>query len=206
MGSKNFAREIVVLLFGVVVPFFMLAQAYVGLSSLSNNVNYHQTTDNLVVSFEKAKKSLSNGNDYALFALLYTEHANQKTMINKQVMKISVMQLGFAVVSLGMMLILLGFNDGGATANASISEIKFDFKSGSSGIVVFVIGALMATAGGVLKNDYGTVPIPDFLYTQQSNEISRSVSAYTECKKLGEARLLDCVVGVFEQLNQDALK
>ena len=208
MNPKTLARQVAVLLFGVVVPLFILAQAYIGLASLGKDVGYTNTHEDLIHTLSTAKQSLAlaNGNDYALFSLLYTENANQKTMINKQIMKVAVMQIGFAVTSIGMMLIILGFNDGGASGVAEVSGMKFDFKSGSTGVVVFFAGALMATAGGVLRNDYNTVPIPEYVYVESNQEYAKSINAFIECKKLGDEKFKDCFIGFFQKINQGALK
>jgi len=206
MNSKPVVRPIAIVLFGVIVPLFILVQAYVGLATLGADVNNTRTSDDLVTTLSTVKKSLTNGNDYALFSLLYTEHANQKTMINKQIMKVAIMQIGFAVISVGMMLIILGFNDGGAAGGAEVSGVKFDFKSGSTGVVVFLAGALMATTGGVLKNDYNTVPIPEFVYADFNPEYTKSINAYNECKKLGEDKFKVCFIGIFQKINQGVLK
>ena len=113
MKTLLLSRLIVIVIFGVIVPVIILFQAYQGTSYLSKNLPYTDTPDDLVKTFSAAKLSINNANDYALFSLLYTEHANQKTMINKQIMKVSVMQIGFSVISIGMMLIVLGINAGG---------------------------------------------------------------------------------------------
>jgi len=41
-------------------------------------------------------------------------------MVNKQIMKVSIIQIGFAVISIGMMLIILGINGGGAETSAAL--------------------------------------------------------------------------------------
>jgi len=64
----------------------------------------------------------------------------------------------------------------------------------------------MATAGGVLENDYNTVPIPEFAYVDSHPEYTKSVNAYIECQKLGEDKFRNCFVGIFEKINQGALK
>jgi hypothetical protein len=206
MIPKTLPRQVAVLLFGVVVPLFILAQAYIGLVSLGKDVSYTNTHDDLIQTLSTAKKSRANGNDYALFSLLYTEHANQKTMVNKQIMKVVIMQIGFAVTSIGMMLIILGFYDGGVSGAAEVSGMKFDFKSGSTGVVVFLAGALMATAGGVLKNDYNTVPIPEYVYVESNQDHTKSINAFIECKKLADEKFKDCFIGFFQKINQGALK
>lgn len=206
MNKTAFARKVAMILFGVVVPLLILAQAYVGLASLGKSVSYAGRNDDLVQTLAAARKNLTNGNDYALFSLLYTEQANQRTMVNKQVMKVSIMQIGFAVASVGMMLIILGFNDGGASGTAELSGVKFDFKSGSTGVVVFLVGASMATMGGVLKNDYSTVPIPQYVQMEANPNHARSIKAFIECRKFDGDKFKDCFVGLFQRINEEALK
>jgi len=160
MRIKTIARQSSVVLFGVIFPVYVLFQAYQGISSLKDDVGYTTTVSDIVQEFSNVNKNIDGANDYALFSLMYVEHANQKTMINKQVMKATIVHTGFAVISIGMMLIILGINEGGFEGSGEAGSLKFDFKTGSTGVGVFVIGALMATAGGVLKNDYSTSKIP----------------------------------------------
>lgn len=187
MKILDVAKQFVIVALGVVIPIFLLMQAYAGLSSLATDVGYVRKSENVSELFLSAKKSINNVNDYALLSLLYAEHANQKTMLNKQVMKVSIMQIGFAVLSVGMMFIVLGIKEGGAEGGIGIGEIKFDFKTGSTGLVVFVIGALMATAGGVLKNDYDTVPIPGYAYDEVKPEYWNVIIAFRRCKRESKA-------------------
>ena len=191
MKTLLFARLLVIIIFGVVVPIIILFQAYQGTSYLSENIPYKYSTDDLVKTFSAAKSFLNNANDYAIFSLLYTEHANQKTMINKQIMKVSVMQIGFSVISIGMMLIVLGINTGGIEGSGEVNGIKFDFKIGSTGVAVFLVGAVMATVGGVLKNEYTTGKIPEYIFEDSSKE-QKILDAYKQCKNDKEVKLEKC--------------
>jgi hypothetical protein len=165
----------------------------------------------LVSNFSESKKYLLSANDYALYSLLYVEHANQKTMINKQVMKSTVVHIGFAVISVGMMLIILGIKeDVGSSTEASVEGhgIKFDFKTGSTGVAMFCVGAIMATIGGVLKNDYQTSEIPKYISVQMfnpNNAYKKSIVAYKECSKQGKA-FDGCFTQVFAKINAEHLK
>ena len=210
MKAKQIARQIAVLLFGVVFPLVVLVQAYQGIASLNNNVGYNTTVEDLVGHFSKTKSSLSTENDYALFSLLYVEHANQKTMINKQIMKVAIVHIGFAVISIGMMLIILGINDSGMEGKASANGIDFDFKTGSTGVAVFVIGAIMSTAGGVLKNDYQTSEIPMYSGTIKSSskgaKYNEIVNAYQVCEEQTETPTKDCFMQIFKQISKSDIK
>lgn len=78
MITKRMIQPFAILVFGIVVPVIILSQAYNEITTLTDNVNYKVTLEDLVDNFSDVKESLYNGNDFSLFSLLYTEHANQK--------------------------------------------------------------------------------------------------------------------------------
>lgn len=208
---KDKIRNLAVIIFGVIFPVVILFQAYMGINSLRNDVAYKTTISDLVTNFSDSKKHLLNANDYALYSLLYVEHANQKTMINKQVMKSTVVHIGFAVISVGMMLIILGIKEEGASgAEAEIEAhgIKFDFKTGSTGVAMFCVGAIMATIGGVLKNEYQTAEIPSYVSINQPAvliDFNKSIEAYKACSQKGDD-FETCFSQLFFQINIEHLK
>lgn len=206
MITMNTGRKFAVLLFGIIVPMIVLAQAYIGLASLGKEIRYKHSGAEIVQTMEAAKKSLSTANDYALFSLMYTESTNLNAMLNKQVMKVSTMQIGFSVSSIGVMLIILGIKGEGAQAGAEAPGIKFDFKSGSAGVVVFLVGAAMATAGGALKNEYSTVPSPNYLHVESESEgiHASELIAYKKCKQV--ERFETCFADLFAQLRTGELQ
>lgn len=195
------SRRIVALMLGVIVPAIILVQSMMGLSALSASINDAEQED-LVSLVAKLKKTDPSGNDYSFASLINSERANKKVMVSKQIMKVSVMQIGFAVISLGMMLIVLGINDGGMHTTTGYQGMSFDFKTGSSGIVIFLVGAGMASAGGILKNDYTTVQIPNYLYVhapQKAGHWERvSMHSYQQCKQRYPARLDECFTRAYE--------
>jgi len=205
MNLRNVARQASIVIFGVIFPVYVLFQAYQGVAGLQNNVSYNKTLTQLVADFADAKKNIDSVNDYALFSLMYVEHGNQKTMINKQTMKAAIVHIGFAVMSIGMMLLILGINNGGIEGSAGTENLKFDFKTGSTGIAVFVIGSVMATVGGILKNEYSSSTIP--MYEGAGNEqYAKSVNAYKSCFTSKSENPEKCFAGIFEQINRSNLK
>jgi len=160
---------------------------------------------------DKAHSAPWTANDYALFSLMFVEHGNQRTMINKQRTKTAVVNIGFAVLSIGMMLIILGFEgrkDQNMDAGVAFGELKFNLKTGSAGIGIFVIGAMIATLGGVLKNDYQTSQIPQFEGTRNGDAAglyAKSIEAYKACSAKTSGVEL-CFTQVFFQINQEKLK
>ena len=205
MIIKKLSYQLSIAVFGVIFPVYILIQAFQGVSSLQEEVAYKKPLTELISDFSKAENSITSANDYALFSLMYVEHANQKTKTNKQVMKAVIVHAGFAVISVGMMLILLGINDGGLEGGAGLDALKFDFKTGSTGVGVFVIGAMMATAGGVLKNEYTTSKIPMYGGTWNEQHI-KSINAYKSCYAKKEDKFEKCFVNKFYKINREHLK
>ncbi|MCJ1958667.1 hypothetical protein MUB10_27560, partial [Klebsiella variicola] len=71
-------------------------------------------------------------------------------------MKLTIIHIGLAVISVGMMFIILGINDGGGEGGVKLSGIDFNFKTVSSGLAIFIAGALMASGGALINNIYTT--------------------------------------------------
>jgi hypothetical protein len=203
MSIKLYARQLSILLLGIIVPLVVLSLAFKNISALSNSISYTSNPQSTVALLKEAKETIKEGNDYYLFSLIYTEHANQKTMINKQTMKVSIMQIGFAVISIGMMFIVLGINAGGAEGSIDLTGVKIDFKIASTGVVVFVVGTTMATLGGVLKNDYGTVPIPKYHFPNDTAALERLKGYLEDCKLQKDVKTEECFLAIFEQTQKE---
>lgn len=219
---RNTTRNSAIIIFGIVFPFIILLQAYTQIISLKTGVEYTTKANDLIPYMNGIKKQVINANDYALFSLIYVEHANQKVMINKQVMKTTTILLGFAVMSVGMMMIILGIKDtqsnystlkaensSGVTASMETpGGIKFDFRTGSAGVAMFCIGAIMATAGGVLPNEYKTSEIPTYesMTSKKDNEEhDNSIKAYKTCSKQKHEQER-CFYKEFFLINKKSLK
>ncbi|CUI91511.1 Uncharacterised protein [Achromobacter aegrifaciens] len=101
-------------------------------------------------------------------------------------------------MSVGVMFLLLGIKDGGFDAALAATDLKFDFKTGSTGLATFVIGALMAAAGGLLKNDYSTVGVPSFSAESGAYSTVDFRSILNDCKVLPEDQIATCFVKSLE--------
>jgi hypothetical protein len=195
----------------MILPIILIAQAYASLHSLNGVLEAAARAADPRSNLADVQKLLRSSNDYLLFSQLSAERANEAVLINKQVMKSVVMQIGFAVCSVGLMFIVLGITDGGATTRVSWMTLKVDFKTASTGVLVFVIGAAMATAGGVLRNDYNTVPIPPFAPDGSVNSAAMtnyaySLDAYRQCMKLPAADREGCFARSFAKINKEVLQ
>ncbi|MFT4503162.1 hypothetical protein [Caballeronia sp. 15711] len=168
----TFARSFGVLFFGVILPVVVLFQAYMTLYAMPKTIPGHEM--DVVQTFGDVKKLASDSNianDYALFAMLFAEQSNKQAIVNKQLLKVVIIQVGFAVISVGLMFIILGISDGGATFGGKGGGISVDLKTGSTGLVTFVIGAAMAAGGALIPNEYTTVGAPDFAQIVGDTEI-----------------------------------
>lgn len=203
MSIKLYARQLSILLLGIIVPLIALSLAFQNISTLSTSISFTSDPKSTVELLKEAKEIIKEGNDYYLFSLIYTEHANQNTMVNKQTMKVSIMQIGFAVISIGMMFIVLGIDAGGAEGTSDIAGVKINFKTASTGVVVFVAGTTMATLGGVLKNDYGTVPIPKYHFPNDTAALEKLKGYLEDCRLQKDVKTEECFLAMFKQIQTD---
>lgn len=197
-------KGLAIFIFGIIIPVLLIYNAHNNMQNLKIDDPVNR---NPVVVFLQGKKTISSNNDYYLFSLLYTESANQKSLFNKQLMKISIMQIGFSIMSLGIMFVLLGFNDGGAeiTSGSKGAGIDLSFRSTSTGIIIFTIGATMAATAGISKNSYSTVPIPS--YSNQNNQnLTKSIAVYKQCKVFETNKFRECFTKSFYEINKEELK
>jgi hypothetical protein len=186
--SIRIARGFAIIVFGLVLPALVFWHAYLGFNLLSDNFNRQSKPVDIAQIFAsmKASHSLVEGeaDDYAMLSFMYSEQSSRSLLINKQLLKVVVMQMGFAVASVGLMFIVLGIRDGGADSSIEAQGVKFDFKTGSTGLVTFIIGAAMVAAAGIIYNEYTGVGYPQYIQTANSKTgISPDIQA--ELSQLG---------------------
>lgn len=150
------------LLFGLLLPTLIAYNAHTKIETAQRTVEKATGTSFIFKLFDSRNELFEEPSDYSIVALADSERANLAVMINKQSMKLVVIYMGFSVMSFAMMFILLGFTDGPVNAVGEGGGIKVDVRFGSIGAAVFVVGAGMAAAGGLLKNEYETVKLPNF--------------------------------------------
>jgi hypothetical protein len=208
MAKPNITQQAAIVVLGIVFPVLILAQAYLGLASLARNIDRSMKPDQVVEIFKRVQPHVRSPNDYALYSEMFAENVNQTIITNKQIIKVVIIEIGFAAMSLGLMFVMLGFNDGGGEGGVGLGEIKIDFKTASTGALVFLVGAVMATAGGVLKNEYRSVPLPQYILTDASGPSeaeTTSLKAYRECKSAGD-EFAACFASLYGQINMEELK
>lgn len=208
MPSKDIAKSAAILILGIIFPILILAQAYLGLASLGRDIDRSMKPEKIAQVFKGVQPLVKSANDYALFSEMYAENVNQTIITNKQIIKVVVMQIGFAAMSLGLMFVLLGINDGGGEGRVGWGGVTIDFKTTSTGALVFSVGAMMATAGGVLKNEYKTIPLPQYIGTAEagpSEAEAESLEAYRKCQSAG-SEFPACFVSLYGQINAEQLK
>ncbi|WP_158969834.1 hypothetical protein [Paraglaciecola sp. L3A3] len=206
---------------GVIAPTLILVMAYLQIGSTSDSLNEKTTTADVITEF-KSLQDIGNGNDYQLLSLMLVEHGNIKTVENKQRMKVAVICIGFAVISVGLAVFVLGFKEPrtGPTdlhSHNIVGEaggMSIDIRTSSTGVLVFVVGAIMATIGGVLPNTYQGSGIPGYIHTTETSVIPAEVeemlallntnhNAYKDCK---QTDIENCFETLFAELNSEYLK
>lgn len=171
--------------FGVILPAFLLAQAYQSLAVINSTFPRHSDLSEAVQNMPERVRELETTNDYVLMSALFFENANQRSLASKQRMRIAVMHIGFAVLSLGLLLILVGIDVGGIAVQGEhpASGVGMSLKIASTGVVVFLIGGLLAGAGGLIHSKYSTASVPSFAITQPLDH-----------KRIGEIQKLETFV------------
>ncbi|NDV11386.1 hypothetical protein [Crenobacter caeni] len=184
--QQNF-KVLGLIIFGVVLPSLMFFSAYFGMEELvaPPNINSLQ---------EIAASSARWTNDqYTLFSSMYLENVNYTVVRNKQGVKFSVMKIGFAVSSVGIALLILGF-DRRQGAEGQFHGVSLKLES--FGALVFVVGSLVAAYAGIVANEYQTSQTPN--YFSDADYISKRhiFQIMDSCAKNGKLGV-DCVrVGV----------
>ena len=206
---------------GVIAPVFILVMTYFQIASTSDSLNGTKTTADVIAEF-KSLEDIGNGNDYQLLSLMLVEYGNIKTVQNKQRMKVAVIYIGFAVISIGLAVFVLGFKEpaaGPADQHAnniagSAAGVSIDVKTSSTGVLVFVVGAVMATVGGILPNTYQGSGIPGYIHTtgavaltpeieQMLATLNDSHIAFNKCQ---QTKIPNCFEILFAQINEEYLK
>ena len=185
-----FARGIAMLIFGLALPVAIAISAEHRFDAALSLVAQAASRSYIVEAVNAPNAKLVSANDYALIALADSERANLAVMVNKHVMKIIVIYMGFAVMSFAMMFIVLGFTDSPVAASGEGAGLKLDLKFGSIGAAVFVVGAAMAAGGGLLRNDYHTVGLPQF-QPVVSDRLGFTPAIGSLVKECGNARSAD---------------
>lgn len=154
LRSRGFTA-LAAVIFGFALPVAILYQAYSAMEQLGETL---RSADGfpLLDKFPKLQPHLTRPEDYMLASQIVAESASQRTMINKQVMKASAMHVGFATMSLGLMLVLLGFKEY-QQAQVTAGGITVDLRRVTSGALVFLAGSAMTAAAALTPNEYRTV-------------------------------------------------
>jgi hypothetical protein len=204
--SLGFAKGLAMLLFGVIVPVVIAINSSAEISSARQSIEQASKQSYIMEVFREHPDKLKYGNDYALVALADSERANLAIMVNKQVMKLLVIYMGFAVMSFAMMFIVLGFTEGPVTVAGTTPALNLNMSFGSIGAAVFVLGAVMAAGGGLLRSDYKTVGLPGFIALTKGGapaDEDPTWKALESCKALAAEAHLDCAEATIQGLRAE---
>lgn len=204
----GFLKLLAILFLGFIFPIALIFQSYIGMQTLTSDFKTTSKNEGAVSEVQQLKKLITTSNDYNFASLVFLENKNFEVMKRKQIMKVTVIQLGYAMMSIGLMLIMLGFEDKEHALSGGWDSFKLDFKTGSTGALVIVIGAVMATLGGVLKNDYGNNAIPPYKTYQESTRNDEVTSIYNGCIEMNKQNsgAAECFINSYKLSFIDAKK
>jgi hypothetical protein len=112
-AALRFGRLTAFLVLGLLLPAVLLFQAHQAMGRMSDVSTDGNDIATVLQSLPPSVQQLRSQNDYALLSIAMVEASNQRTMLTKQRMKMSVMHIGFAVISLGLMMLVMGLEAGG---------------------------------------------------------------------------------------------
>lgn len=172
---------------GVIFPVFMLGASAYNLYQTSNQFKEMSQQQLSIKELNELKNIMKSPYDYGIISIIYMEKQAHKIFIHKQTMKIASMYIGYAVLSVGVMMLFLGIetkkqND----INGNFMGLTFNIKSGSGGIIIFLLGASMIIIPGSINNKYQTPGIPGYGSGAPSNisQIKNNVLyIYQQCNK-----------------------
>lgn len=147
---------------GLVVPLALLLHAYQAVQGM--DTRHPQRADEIFRQLPSQVQKFASANDYAFATTVYLESSNEYVMESKLRTKQVVVTIGFAVMSLGLALLLLGIDGGGFEGEvAGTGPATIKLKAVSSGITVFLLGAALSGGGAFISNAYGTVGGPSYV-------------------------------------------
>ena len=167
----SIVKIIASVIFGLLIPVALMWMSFGNIAELQRELKYE---DRALQTFMEAKPKLTHQNDYYMLSLFYLEDSLQRSLANKQQMKVAAMHIGFALMSLGLMFIILGFKDHGGSGvdtKASYGDFEIDLKTGSTGLVVVLIGALISAGGALIPNKYTANTGPQFSSVTEINSV-----------------------------------
>ncbi|MCF2845816.1 hypothetical protein NH514_00305 [Pseudoalteromonas sp. ACER1] len=150
-------------IFGLIIPGILTFNVMGNLAQLEQSINSKQDLEKVASIYRTLKEEVEVQNQYALASYLFSSAINQNTLINKQIMKTVAIHIGFSVISFGVLFIILGINQGSISASGTFANsTSIDFKSGSMGVGVILIGGVMVTTAAIHTNEYTGVSIPAY--------------------------------------------
>lgn len=223
---RAMARRLAAITFGIILPIILLYTAFCNLQDVSKKLYQIESEQGLQKAYEPLKGILSSANDYILYSLMYVEQSNQRTMVNKQAMKLTIIHIGFAIMCVGIMFVVLGINDGGAQGVGEFGGGTFNLKTASSGFAIFIGGALMASGGALLNNQYATAAVPGYIQvlTQADPPPDPAAEAaatrqhvawvkenqliqfYKKCRAYDDTQYAQCLAGIVPKLYSEEIK
>jgi hypothetical protein len=197
-------RMLLAIALGVVVPLMLMLQAHTAIQNLDEHLGVSGQLADLGKSLPAPVLKFSSGNDYALYSLAMIEASNFRGLLNKQRMKVAVIHIGFAIASVGVLFIVLGFDRGGLEFSGGVdAKTTLNLKVAGSGLAVFVLGAGLAGAGGLMPNQYTTAGMPQYVATLGEPPLSPAAASPLPFKTLTSEQVRHCLEGMADEASMN---
>lgn len=186
-SSLTFFKTVVFILTGVIFPVFMLCASAYNLHQTSVQFKELSNKQLSLAELNELKNMMKTPYDYGTFSTIYMEKQTHDIFVNKQTMKIAAMYIGYAVLSVGIMMLFLGIETKEQQdINGNFMGLTFNIKSGSAGVIIFLFGAIMVIIPGSINNKYQTPGFPAYssATSQDSGKLRKSILyLYQKCNE-----------------------
>lgn len=198
------ARMLLAVALGVVVPLLLMLQAHTAIQNLDEHLSVSGQLAELGKSLPAPVLKFSSGNDYALYSLAMIEASNFRGLLNKQRMKVAVIHIGFAIASVGILFIVLGFDKGGIEFTGGVdAKTTLNLKVAGSGLAVFVLGSGLAGAGGLMPNQYTTAGMPQYVALLGEAPPGAAAASPLTFKALSPEQIRHCLEGMADEASMN---
>jgi hypothetical protein len=204
-------RLLALVMFGLVLPTVLLWSAHSAVSELKTAPINAAELREIVQALPAPVQAFQHGNDYSLLFGVFADIGEYRHMVNRMQMKTAVMRVGFAIACVGLLLMVLGVDSGAVEVGGGVKEtMTLNMKAASGGIAVFVLGAAMAGAAGLMQMQHQAAKA-DFLLGPLHDSakpldpfLSSLQNLMTQCDALGPAVKPRCRVAALQAAEKAA--
>ncbi|WP_374419507.1 hypothetical protein [Chromobacterium sp.] len=198
------ARVLLIFFFGVVLPLLFMYGTYTQTTEVIAKLLKTEliSPERIMATSKGFNKEY---NDYMMYSWSQAQLVNQTVVMAKLHIRAAIISIGLSSMSIGVMFVVVGINDGGGNLSVGGRGVSFSLITNSTGAIVFTIGAMMAAVSGLYPIRLSTGSLPAFNVATPSlrSEIARKPHISIEDMKQGCANYYldeykDCYIQFLE--------